>query len=397
MLISQGNLPRDSLKDTVAVVTGAGRGIGYEIARGLIWLGAKVVIAEVDEKNGAAAAENLNSKFCAEKALFVKTDVGNEKEVEALAEQVAAKWGKVDIVVNNAAVFPVGAVKDTPVDAWDLSYRVNLRGPVLLARVFLPEMIKRKYGVFACVSSSGTVPFMGAYETLKTAQVKLINTIATEVEDRGVYVFTIEPGAVMSPGFLESNRLVRNLTGLTLKQLLAINNQVEISTEAAGVGVAGAVALASRYHGQETSSLQLLQAMGIQIGEEKENPKTKGVDTKPVYAAFQSVLKTYIKQSEGWKSCNLFRRQWLAREFKRNTGLSIDEMHNTLITLGKCLEMKTSVTEFVEPLKKLADYYGYQQELLRGLAKFSKKAAENLQIIEGWICEVNALLKVIGG
>ena len=397
MLISQGNLTRNSLKDTVAVVTGAGRGIGYEVARGLIWLGAKVVIAEVDEKNGVASAENLNIEFCAEKALFVKTDVGNEKEVKALAEQVVAKLGKVDIVVNNAAVFPVGAVKDTAVDAWDLSYRVNLRGPVLLARVFLPEMIKRKYGVFTCVSSSGTVPFMGAYETLKTAQVKLINTIAAEVEDTGVYVFTIEPGAVMSPGFLESNRLVRTLTGLTLKQLLAINNQVEISTEAAGVGVAGAVALASRYHGQETSSLQVLQAMGIQIGGERENLKTKGVDTKAVYSVFQSVLKTYIKQSEVGKSCNLFRRQWLAREFKRNTGLSIDEMYNTLITLGKCLEMKTSVTEFVEPLKKLGGYYGYQQELLRGLAKFSKKASEDLHIIEGWICEVNALLKMIGG
>ncbi|MCX8151333.1 MAG: SDR family oxidoreductase [Candidatus Bathyarchaeota archaeon] len=394
-LISQGNLRRDSLKDDVAVVTGAGRGIGYETARALMWLGAKVVIADVDGKSGRAAAENLNKEFGSEKALFVKTDVGNEKEVEALAGQVVAKWKKVDIVINNATAFPVGAVKDAPIDVWDLSYRVHLRGSVLLAKTLLPDMIKRKHGVFVFVSSSLAFPFMGAHSVLKTAQVELAKTIAAEVEDTGVYVLSIDPGVVKTPGFLESNKQVAALTRLTLKQLLAMNKQVEISAEAAGVGIAGAVTLASRYHGQETTSLQVLQAVGIQIGVESEKPKTKVTNVEPALAVFQSVLKTYSKQVEGWRSCNLFRRQWLAREFKRSTGLSMDEMYNTLVTLGKCLEMKTSVNEFVEPLKKLAEYYKYQQELLRGLAKFSKKTAEDLQMIEGWLLEVNSLLKAI--
>lgn len=397
MLISQGNLPRDSLKGKVAVVTGAAGGVGYEVARALMWLGAKVVVADVDEEAGRVAAENLGKEFGAGEALFVKVDVGNEKEVEALASQAVAAWRKVDVVVNSAAVLPVGAVKDTLVDAWDLSYRVHLRGPVLLSMAFLPGMLKRKHGVFVFASSSFAAPFTAAYGALRAAQVELSSTIAAEVEDSGVCVFTVDVGTVKTEEFLESSRKVSALTGLTLKQLLALSKQVEISAEAAGVGVAGAVALALKYHGCQTSSLEVLQAMGIQVGGvEAEKPQVKAADVEAAYAAFQRVLKTYSGQVEGWRSCNVFRRQWLAREFKRNTGLSIDEMYNTLVTLGKCLEMKTQVTEFVEPLKKLADYYRYQQELLRGLAKFSKKTAGDLQVIEGWIVEVNALLKLIG-
>jgi NAD(P)-dependent dehydrogenase (short-subunit alcohol dehydrogenase family) len=134
MLVSESTLAQDSLKDQVVIITGAGRGIGYEAARALLWLGANVVIAEVDEETGKSAAENLEREFGRDKALFVKTDVGSDKDVENLAKEVLGKWGKVDIVLNNAPVFPMGEVKDTPVDKWDFRYHVNLRGPVLLAK-----------------------------------------------------------------------------------------------------------------------------------------------------------------------------------------------------------------------------------------------------------------------
>ena len=99
------------------------------------------------------------------------------------------KFGKIDVVLNNATVFPMGAVKDTAIESWDFSYRVNLRGPVALARKFLPAMIERKHGVFVCVSSSGAAPFMGAYEVFKTTQVELSNTISSEVDGTGVFAF----------------------------------------------------------------------------------------------------------------------------------------------------------------------------------------------------------------
>ena len=111
-----------------------------------------------------------------------RTDVGDEASVAALRAAAEAAFGAVDAVINNATIFPMGAVVDRQVGDWDRSYRVNLRGPVLLAIAFLPGMLKRGRGIFVCVSSSGAAPFMGAYEVFKTAQGELATTIAGEVE-----------------------------------------------------------------------------------------------------------------------------------------------------------------------------------------------------------------------
>ena len=212
----------------------------------------------------------INKELGVGKAFFVKTDIGNEKDIDKLAEVAMKKFGKVDIVLNNATVFPMGAVKDTPVDSWDFSYHVNLRGPVLLARKFLPAMIERKHGVFVCVSSSGAAPFMGAYEVFKTAQVELSNTISAEVEGTGVYAFTIGPGISKTPGFVEGGGKVASLMGMSLEELFELNKNAQISPEAAGAGFAIAVALAKKYHGQETSSIQVLREAGIPLTDEEE-------------------------------------------------------------------------------------------------------------------------------
>ena len=96
MLISKGKLIQGCLKGEVAIITGAGRGIGYEAARALIWLGARVAIAEVNDKTGKTAFESLEKELGEDNALFVKTDVGSEKDVERLSEEVHKEWGKVD-------------------------------------------------------------------------------------------------------------------------------------------------------------------------------------------------------------------------------------------------------------------------------------------------------------
>jgi len=411
MLIGESSLRQGSLAGDVAVVTGAGRGIGFEAARSLLWLGAKVVIAEVNEENGKAAAETLEKEFGAEKVLFIKTDIGSDKDIERLAKEARKKWGKVDIVLNNATVFPMGAVKDTSVELWDFSYRVNLRGPVLLARAFLPGMLQRRHGVFVCVSSSGAAPFMGAYEVFKTAQVELANTIAAEVEGTGVYAFTIGPGIVKTPGFIEGGGQVASLMGKTLDELLEMNKNFEISPEAAGVGFAAAIALASKYHQQETSSIQVLREIGITLGSNKggeeitapEQPSQQESST-PVAAStqstdelYQSVLKTYTEQSEGWKKRNLFERQWVSRDFKKTTGRSTDEMLISLKTLGENLKNRRPTAAFVDPLRQLSAYYAHQQDQLKGFEKDPKKLQENLAIIDGWIRDAKALIAALTG
>jgi NAD(P)-dependent dehydrogenase (short-subunit alcohol dehydrogenase family) len=408
MLISKGTLTQDSLKGEVAILTGAGRGIGFEAARSLVWLGANVVIAEIDEKNGKFAEERINKEFGAGKAFFVKTDIGNEKDIDKLAEVALKKFGKIDIVLNNATVFPMGAVKDISIDSWDFSYRVNLRGPAVLARKLLPDMIERKHGVFVCVSSSGAAPFMGAYEVFKTAQVELSNTISAEVEGTGVYAFTIGPGISKTPGFIEGGGKVASLMGMSLEQLFELNKNAQISPEAAGAGFAIAVALAKKYHGQETSSIQVLRETGIPLTREKETqveaqkpsiPKdtqtAKPCENKGIDELYQAVLKTYLEQSEGWKKRNLFERQWVSRDFKKTTGLSIDEMQTTLKALGNSLKAGTSTTEFTEPLNQLSDYYVHQQGQLKGFEKDPQKLEENLKVIDGWVNDVTVLIKIL--
>lgn len=398
----------DSLKGEIALVTGAGRGIGYEAAKALAWLGANVVIAEINEQNGKTAEESINKEFRAEKAFFVKTDIGNEKDLDKLAEAALKKFGKVDIVLNNATVFPIGAVKDTPIESWDFSYRVNLRGPVLLARKFLPAMIERKHGVFVCVSSSGAAPFIGAYEVFKTAQVELANTISAEVEGTGVYAFTIGPGISRTPGFVEGGGKVASLMGMSLDELFELNKNAQISPEAAGTGFAIAIALAKKYHGQETSSIQVLREAEIPLTDEeasqiqKQKPKqeqeaqaAKPIENRGISELYQAVMKTYAEQSEGWKKRNLFERQWISRDFKKNAGMSIDEMLTTIKALGNNLKTNASTAEFIEPLNQLGAYYEHQQEQLKGFEKDPNKLQENLKIIAGWIIDVKQLVQAL--
>jgi len=161
-VVSSLHLSPDTLRGEVIVITGAGGGIGYEAARALLWLGANVVIAEINAEAGQRAADQLGEEFDASRVLFVRTDVGDEARVTHLAEAAFGKFGKVDVVLNNATIATLGLVKDLSIETWDASYRVNLRGPVLMARTFLPGMLKRNHGTFICVSSSGTA-FMGSY------------------------------------------------------------------------------------------------------------------------------------------------------------------------------------------------------------------------------------------
>ena len=371
----------------------------------LPWLGTNIVIAEIDQKTGKTAEENLNKEF-PNRAFFVKTDVGNEKDIDQLAQTVAERFGKVDIVLNNATVFPMGAVKDVSVEQWDFSYRVNLRGPVLLAKKFLPAMLERKSGVFVCVSSSGAAPFMGPYEVFKTAQVELANTLFGELENSGVFAFTIGPGISRTPGFVEGGGKVAELMGMRLDELFELNKNAQISPEAAGTGFALAIVYAEKYQGKETSSIQVLREANIEIGtehqaqESTQNQQTtlhnRSNQRKPKQTAtLRSSTKNFMEQSEGWKKRNLFERQWVSRDFKKNTGSSIDEMQSTLKALGEVLKNPQFTAEYIASLNSLAAYYSHQQDQLKGFEKDPNKLEVNLKIIDGWIKDVKELIQAL--
>jgi NAD(P)-dependent dehydrogenase (short-subunit alcohol dehydrogenase family) len=358
-----------------------------------------VVIAEIDPGKGNEAAEQLSREFGAGKVTFFQVDIGSDSGVHNLKNRTLQTFGQVDIVINNATITPIGAVKDVPIEQWDKSYGVNLRGPVLLAQAFLPGMLERDYGVFVCVSSVGEA-YMGPYETFKAAQLHLSSTLDAELEGTNVHVFTIDPGLVHTPGLQAASKKLAPLYGMTIDEFYAMSEEHELTMEAAGAGFAAAVALASQFRGQEISSKQALHAAGIDL---LEGDKVRGiVELAPeklnqAVTICRRVRKTLKEQSEGWSERSLFERQWMIRDFKKNAGMPVERWLDSLVELEKALEEfdTSTLRDLYPPLDQLVSYYGHMQDLARGYEKDESKLEEQLQIIRGWQEDVDQLDRIM--
>jgi NAD(P)-dependent dehydrogenase (short-subunit alcohol dehydrogenase family) len=386
-LILSGELNPDSLKNKVAVVTGAGRGIGFETARALAWLGAYVIIAEVDRDTGSRAAEEINREIGKDAACFIMTDVGDISSIQKMASRVLEEKGTVDIIVNNATVTPLGAVQDVSIEEWDLSYRVNLQGPVVLAKTFLPGMLERNYGVFACVSSVGEA-YMGAYESLKAAQTHLGSTLDAELEGTGVIVFTIGPGLVHTPGALAGIEKLAPLYDKTVEEFFEMSKEQVISAEGAGAGFAAAVALAERFRGMEIDSRSALAAAGISLPEEENLKEAEPgeVSLTEVIELCREVRKTIYEQHQGWLNRPIFERQWMLRNFKKVAGMPAEHWLDLLDKMEQALEEGNfgKAAALQAPLNKLASFYKNLQQLARGYVKDPAELEKNLQITRQW-------------
>lgn len=394
-IISRLGLERNALHGETIIVTGAGGGIGYQAAHALLWLGANVIIAEIDQGKGQQAEQTLAAEFGAERILFVKCDVSDENSVEMLAQQSCQRFGKVDGVINNATIAVLGQVKDLPIEAWDRSYRVNLRGPVLMARAFLPAMIEREHGVFVCVSSTGTA-FLGGYETFKAAQVHLANTLDAELEGSGVIAYTIGPGLVPTETAQQAVEQLAPLMGMSVEAFFEMNKGALLSVEEAGVGFAVSVVFAEKFRGQEISSLQALKAANIAYGSADEptsSTKLSAEQRQQTLALCQAARKTLLEQAEGWSKRNLFERQWVLRDFKKTAGMPVEEWLSTLGELENSLAGSGEV--LTPPLEKLSGYYEHLAELAKGYEKDPAKLAENLKYVYGWRDEVKQLSQAL--
>ena len=394
MIISQLGLKPDALHGETVIVTGAGGGIGHEAARALLWLGANVVIAEINQQNGRKAEVTLEQEFGKDRVLFVNTDVGEEISVQNLYHLCTMAFGKVDAVINNATIAVLGEVKDLPIEEWDKSYHVNLRGPVLMARAFLPDMIKRNHGVFACVSSTGTA-FLGGYETFKAAQVHLSNTLDAELEGTGVIAYTIGPGLVPTETASKAVAKLAPQMGMSVEQFFEMNKGAVLSVEEAGAGFAASVVFAEKFRGQEISSIQALKAADINFGAVEPENESAGINEETrgqAQALCEAVHVTLRKQSDDWKRRSLFERQWVIRDFRKTAGMPVEEWLETLRHLGENLQRGVVSPP---PLAKLAGYYDHLADLAKGYEKDPANLEESLRHVYRWRDEVNELAKLI--
>ena len=186
------------LDGQVALVTGAGRGIGRAVALALSEAGAAVAVCARSEDEVTDVAREIADRNG--RALAVRCDVRHRHQVEGMVAQVEAAIGPVDLLVNNAGQFgPVGPVAAADPDEWWQALEVNLRGPLYCARAVLPGMLTRGHGRIVNVSSGAgfaAIPMLSAYAVSKAALYRLSENLAAETSGHGVMVFAINPGLV---------------------------------------------------------------------------------------------------------------------------------------------------------------------------------------------------------
>ena len=192
------------LENRIAIVCGAARGIGAGIAEVFLEEGAKVAIADREAAAGRATAERLSAKG---ETAFVACDVSSADEVTALVATVLDRFGCIDILHQNAGIFPETALADISVDKWDAVLGVNLRGCFLTAQACLGPMKTQGYGRIVFTSSiTGprvTAPGHAHYAASKGGINGLIRSAALEFAPFGITVNGVEPGNILTEGMRE--------------------------------------------------------------------------------------------------------------------------------------------------------------------------------------------------
>ena len=186
-----------SLAGQVALVTGAKRGLGRELALTFAGAGADVAVCTRDVEGGALEAVVDEVKKMGRRSLGVKADTSRVADVDNLVAKVMEEFGRIDILVNNAAVLIKGMILDMPLADWDRHFEVNVRGYYLVSRAVAAKMVERKKGSIINISSDLAFranPAHAAYCTSKAAIIMLTRALALEPGPYGIRVNTVAPG-----------------------------------------------------------------------------------------------------------------------------------------------------------------------------------------------------------
>lgn len=396
MLIENKPELKDNLIGKVILLTGAGGGIGLEAAKAFAYMGAKIIIAEINNDKGIFAEKIINELNNNEQAEFYQIDLAVEKQIIDMSNYIIKKYGCPDVIFNNATITKMGAVDEVDITFWDKSYAVNLKAPLILTQKFLPFMKERNNGVIVFVSSSGASPYMGAYEVFKSAQVELSNTLAMELENTNIQSYTIGPGLVKTETAMNAIQIIASKMNMSIEEFYSMNSQHIIDVESAGVGFALSVKNADLYNGQEIGSIQVLMDNNLV---ENESEKTNGIvrsdaACKEIQEYVQKIYMTYEEQYNGWNSMNIFQKQWVLRDFKKSMGLSSEQAYNKIKMVNnniQCGDYQDLLSERMF-FERLEEYWRHQLKLLQGYEKNKNKRQENTQIIEGWIMDIEKIL-----
>lgn len=185
----------ERLKNRVAIVTGAGQGIGRALALGLAGEGAEVVVADVNDENAASVKREIEASGGT--ALATNTDVSKEDSVQDMVDESLREFGKVDILINNAGIFPVSSVEEMNEEDWDRVIGTNLVGAFLCSRAVAGKFLQQRSGRIISMTSGRA--FQGAknaahYASSKAGIIGFSKSLALELAPRQITVNVICPG-----------------------------------------------------------------------------------------------------------------------------------------------------------------------------------------------------------
>jgi NADP-dependent 3-hydroxy acid dehydrogenase YdfG len=189
-----------ALEGKVALVTGAGRGIGRAIALAFAAEGAAVALAARSRADLASVAGEIRERDA--RALAVPTDVTQDGAVEALVEQTLTDLGRIDVLVTSAGTAAFGAIADSKPADWDTMLALNLRAVMVCCRAVLPAMLRQRSGMIlnvGSIASKRALPGSAVYTATKTAVDAFSRVLAEELRPHGVRVGVLVAGAVDTP------------------------------------------------------------------------------------------------------------------------------------------------------------------------------------------------------
>jgi NAD(P)-dependent dehydrogenase (short-subunit alcohol dehydrogenase family) len=183
----------------VSIVTGAGSGIGRAISLRFAQGGGRIVAADIDGRAGEETAGAIRER--GGDASSVSVDVASNEQVQAMVDAALGRYGRIDILVNNAAVSGGGGILDVSPETWDRTLAVDLRGPYLCMRAALPVMLRQRRGSIINISSVNALLALGhhPYSAAKAGLISLTQNVAVDYGDQGIRANVICPGTVRTP------------------------------------------------------------------------------------------------------------------------------------------------------------------------------------------------------